>query len=244
MSDSLKIPNLAGVITKADAIKQGLTRYYTGKPCKHGHISERQVANRQCCECLRIANLTDQHKNMVRLSQRKRRQDPALREKERQESRRRMREIYYPHYRADPAMRERAAKMRRDRYYLLKLEQPEKVKAKRRQDYLRSASTPQGVVKARLRARMHTALRAAKCGKASKSLQLLGCTWHELVSHLESRFTGGMSWDNIGAWHIDHIRPCASFDLTDPAQQIQCFHYTNLQPLWAEDNIRKGATHE
>jgi HNH endonuclease. len=52
-----------------------------------------------------------------------------------------------------------------------------------------------------------------------------------------------MSWDNYGrdGWHIDHIRPCASFDLTDPEQQRQCFHYTNLQPLWAADNIRKGA---
>jgi hypothetical protein len=65
----------------------------------------------------------------------------------------------------------------------------------------------------------------------------------QLRQHLEAQFTDGMSWDNYGrdGWHIDHIRPCASFDLTDPEQQRQCFHYTNLQPLWAADNIRKGA---
>jgi hypothetical protein len=53
-----------------------------------------------------------------------------------------------------------------------------------------------------------------------------------------------MSWDNHGkhGWHIDHIRPCASFDFSDPEQQQQCFHYSNLQPLWAGDNLSKGST--
>ncbi len=79
--------------------------------------------------------------------------------------------------------------------------------------------------------------------KAHKTTDLIGCTVDELRQHLEARFTDDMSWDNYGrdGWHIDHIRPCASFDLTDPKQQRQCFHYTNLQPLWAADNIRKGA---
>ena len=62
------------------------------------------------------------------------------------------------------------------------------------------------------------------------------------MAHLEALFQPGMTWDNhaIDGWHIDHIRPCTSFDLTDPEQQRQCFHYTNLQPLWAFDNISKS----
>jgi hypothetical protein len=50
-----------------------------------------------------------------------------------------------------------------------------------------------------------------------------------------------MSWDNYGiaGWHIDHIKPCCTFDLTDLEQQKQCFHYTNLRPLWAKDNLRR-----
>ena len=78
--------------------------------------------------------------------------------------------------------------------------------------------------------------------KSASTMDLTGCTVEELRHHLETRFADGMSWENYGrnGWHIDHIRPCASFDLTDPEQQRQCFHYTNLQPLWAADNIRKG----
>ena len=49
-----------------------------------------------------------------------------------------------------------------------------------------------------------------------------------------------MSWDNYGQWHIDHIRPCSGFNLLDPIEQRVCFHYTNLQPLWAGDNLKKS----
>jgi len=77
--------------------------------------------------------------------------------------------------------------------------------------------------------------------KAEKTMELLGCSVQHVKDHLESQFTEGMTWENQGEWHIDHIRPCASFDLTDPEEQKKCFHWTNLQPLWAQDNLRKGA---
>jgi hypothetical protein len=59
---------------------------------------------------------------------------------------------------------------------------------------------------------------------------------------MESKFLPGMTWDNRGlrGWHIDHIVPCSFFDLANPEQQRKCFHYTNLQPLWAADNLRKS----
>ena len=96
----------------------------------------------------------------------------------------------------------------------------------------------------RLRARMHQALQAQNSYKNSKARELIGCSYQELKQHLQSLFVEGMSWDNFGEWHIDHIRPCASFDLTDPEQQKECFHYTNLQPLWAADNLAKSDTWE
>ena len=51
---------------------------------------------------------------------------------------------------------------------------------------------------------------------------------------------GGMTWENYGEWHLDHMRPCASFNLEDPEEQKKCFHWTNLQPLWAKDNLAKS----
>ena len=90
-----------------------------------------------------------------------------------------------------------------------------------------------------LRARILGAIRAQKAQKESKTEELIGCTYKELKTHLENQFTEGMSWDNHGEWHIDHIIPCAAFDLTKDEEQGRCFHYTNLQPLWAKDNLSK-----
>jgi len=73
---------------------------------------------------------------------------------------------------------------------------------------------------------------------------MLGCNVVELKEHLSRQFRPGMSWDNYGEWHVDHIRPCISFDLSDPKQQLQCFHFSNLQPLWAKENMAKGGKHD
>ena len=79
--------------------------------------------------------------------------------------------------------------------------------------------------------------------KYTSSINLLGDSIPNVIKYLEKQFKPGMTWQNHGrdGWHIDHIIPCASFDLTDPEQQKKCFHYTNLQPLEAIENIKKGA---
>ena len=80
---------------------------------------------------------------------------------------------------------------------------------------------------------------------------LIGCSWEDFCSHIEKQFKPGMSWENHGkiskeskTWNIDHIVPCAAFDMTDPAQQSKCFHFTNLQPLWALENMIKSNKYE
>jgi hypothetical protein len=92
----------------------------------------------------------------------------------------------------------------------------------------------------RLRWRLWSVVRGIK-GYTQKTKDLLGCSLTEFKSHLESLFQAGMSWDNYGEWHIDHIIPCARFDFSSESQQKACFHYTNLQPLWGRDNAAKGA---
>jgi hypothetical protein len=89
-----------------------------------------------------------------------------------------------------------------------------------------------------LRSRLSHALK--RNSKIKHTLEYIGCTLEELKNHLESRFIDGMNWDNYGKWHIDHIRPCARFDLSNPEEQHKCFHFSNLQPLWEKDNLIKG----
>ena len=95
-------------------------------------------------------------------------------------------------------------------------------------------------LKCRLRHRLRMALKGNF--KSGSAVDELGCTTEELKSYLESKFQPGMSWDNwtSDGWHIDHIKPLKSFDLTDKNQLLEACHYTNLQPLWATDNITKS----
>jgi hypothetical protein len=91
----------------------------------------------------------------------------------------------------------------------------------------------------KLRTRIRTALRLNQ--KSESTEKLLGCTISELAVHLQSRFEQGMNWEKFlaGEIHIDHIVPCILFELSLPEEQAECFHFSNLQPLWATDNLRK-----
>ncbi len=106
----------------------------------------------------------------------------------------------------------------------------------------RRASSDLVRMRSNVRSRAKVAIKNGMSKKCTGTNELLGCSWDELKLHLESQFSDGMTWDNYGlhGWHIDHIKPCASFDLTIDSEQKKCFHYTNLQPLWAEDNWKKG----
>jgi hypothetical protein len=92
-----------------------------------------------------------------------------------------------------------------------------------------------------LRNRIKNAIIKNKDLSDIKARELLGCTLEEVRIYIESRFTEGMSWTNYGlkGWHIDHIKPINTFDLSDSEQRKQCFHYTNLRPLWAKDNLKR-----
>jgi DNA-directed RNA polymerase beta subunit len=115
-----------------------------------------------------------------------------------------------------------------------KANETRKIKIKNSVEYL---------ISCRLRSRMNHAIKKVMQKKLSSTSDLLGCSISDLKKHIEHKFLPGMSWENYGfrGWHIDHIKPCASFDLTDPTEQKKCFHYSNLQPLWSFDNWSKGA---
>jgi hypothetical protein len=95
-------------------------------------------------------------------------------------------------------------------------------------------------LKGNLRSRLRQALkRNSKKGSAVKDL---GCTIQELKEYIEVHFEPGMTWDNYGKWHLDHIKPLSMFDLQDETQFKEAVNYMNLQPMWAEENISKGGS--
>jgi len=78
--------------------------------------------------------------------------------------------------------------------------------------------------------------------KKGRAIDELGCSAAEAREHIENQFSEGMTWENWShaGWHIDHKKPLCSFDMLDPEQLKIALHYTNLQPLWSEDNLKKG----
>lgn len=91
-----------------------------------------------------------------------------------------------------------------------------------------------------LRSRLYSAIKIGQ--KCNKTMELVGCDIQILKKHLESKFKIGMNWDNYGkkGWEVDHIIPCSKFNLNDKEQQLICFNYKNLQPLWVMENILKS----
>lgn len=123
-----------------------------------------------------------------------------------------------------------------------KREHHQRGKEKARKRYQeRYRTDPQFRMAVVLRKRIVMALKTRGISKSKSLRELLGCAISDLKAHLEKQFKPGMSWSNHGDWHIDHIKPCAAFDLTHVAEQKACFHYSNLQPLWADENMRKSA---
>jgi hypothetical protein len=119
----------------------------------------------------------------------------------------------------------------------------DKVNTWRRNQYHRNCDNPdekfiQKRIKENLARRMRFILRGTQ--KSQKTCEILGCSPEELKAHLETTFTEGMSWDNYGDWHIDHIVPCAAFNQGDEQERMACWNWRNLRALWGEENMKKS----
>ena len=134
---------------------------------------------------------------------------------------------------------------------LWKKNNPDKVKESYRKNYIKYAkleskksaeqyrNDPIYRLKQLLRKRLRDILRSKKIDKKVHILDIIGCSPIQLKEHLENQFKDGMSWDNQGKWHIDHIIPLSSGKTEEDI--VKLCHHTNLQPLWAIDNIKKGS---
>ena len=132
----------------------------------------------------------------------------------------------------------------------LRTEQPDRYKEwlKHESEYEKNIrrTNPQRRISTILRTKMYVAIRRQQSGQKSfNTIELTGCTVPELIKHIEGQFQPGMTWGNfgrgIGKWSLDHVRPCASYDLTDPEQQKLAFHFSNIQPMWFVENCAKSS---
>ena len=153
----------------------------------------------------------------------------------------RMKEDYAKNKKNDPEYQEKN-KANARRYARINKEAIQDRRRDQKREYMHNKydQDNQYRLKHNARARIRKALKGIQ--KSASTMELIGCSYEELMAYIEARFLPGMSWDNYAydGWHIDHIIPLDSFDLSDPEQLKRAAHYSNLQPLWAEDNLRKS----
>jgi hypothetical protein len=117
---------------------------------------------------------------------------------------------------------------------------PEVKKLINKQRVEKKKTNPQFAIACRLRNRILKALKLVGAVKSKSTMELLGCSFEFLKQHIENQFRDGMCWEDRSSFHIDHIRPLDSFDLTDSELLKAACHWTNLQPLPPLENIRKS----
>ena len=245
------------IITRKEAVEKKLKRYFTGKPCKKGHIANRIVGNHKCVECL----LTPEQKKQIRREAKKEYdQNPknkkrikisaARRFKERSQNSETRPDFLRKRKKYNAENKAQIDKKKNEYYKKNKEEINKKRNIRNRKRYKEEV---QFKIMLNLRTRLGQLVKTDKMSKSKKSLtkfckEVIGTSLDDLINHLENQWyyhpeTGElMTWENNTrkGWHIDHIKPIASFDLTKLDEQKKCFHYTNLQPLWAEENLSKS----
>ena len=148
----------------------------------------------------------------------------------------------YCRYKMTPETKEKIS-LRKKRYYKIN---KEKINERRKNwDRERRATNPVHVLKGNIKNYLNHVLRKEKIAKEERTRGYVGCSFEKLRNHIEKQFKPGMNWENRAEWHIDHITPVSyfvkNFDFTDIKIQKKCFHYTNLKPLWACENLSKGS---
>jgi hypothetical protein len=226
------------IITKQQAIAAGLTTYFTGKPCKYGHVAERFLSG-NCRECKKI-HLNAAYANNEAHRARRKQVAKEWYEQNKDAAKQSMAE-----WRAKNRARKIASDRERHRA------NKDQINAKRRAAWgdedrrkareaqaKRLASNPVFSMAARMRSYLSSSLRYNSWAKHKRTEEVLGCTFVDFKAHIEKQFLSGMSWENRRAWHVDHIVPVSSAKTADELMAL--FHFTNLRPMWARDNIAKG----
>lgn len=229
------------VISRSEAKAKGLLRYFTGKPCKHGHVSERRVINLCCMQCDIERQKKYREKDKERVLERQRSSRAAnieaarARENAYNKQNREKRRAYSREYR------------KKNKEYFLAYNQEYYRRNKRaildsNNEYNRTRrkTDPGFRMMESMRKMLARVMERRDTALPGRTESIVGYTRNELVAHLESQFLEGMSWSNYGEWHIDHVIPIDHFIKSGESDPAVINALENLQPLWAQDNLSKG----
>jgi len=206
------------IISRQDAIALGFVTYFTGKPCKHGHIAERYAGKGYCIGC-DIAHRETNRENLAEYNKAYRANN--------KEAMSEQRKAYYTN--------NKEAILRNNKTYRATHKE-----IRTKLDKQRRQTDIQYWLSINLRNRLSQAVKNNQ--KSGSAVRDLGCSIEFLKQYLEAQFLEEMAWENRGkVWHIDHIEPLCSFNLTDREQFLIACHYTNLRPLFGPDNLKKSA---
>lgn len=222
------------IVSRADAKAHGIRKYFTAIRCRRGHASERSTATGHCLACERERSArreqSAEYREKRSAAAKKRRAQPGYieAEKERYLSQA-VQERVRAYRRSEPVKRKRRAYAK-----------SAKGRAALSERSKRFRSTPYGAAKSAARDMVSRALARAGKEKSDRTHEILGYSPNDLARHIESLFAPGMTWENRRKWHIDHIRPLSSFDLStiEGVRNANSLH--NLRPIWAKKNLKKS----
>ena len=202
-----------------EALNKESMFYFTGEFCSNGHLCRKFTKQRLCEQCNRDFKIKDYAASKEDGRYKIQLEKQLIKDKERRKN----------DYEWRIKQNQRAKKWAsKNREHLA--------------EYMRTQrnGNPQYLIRDRIQSRLNTMLKSRGSKKSDTLENYCGCSVEMLVIHIESQFKEGKTWENKGEWEIDHIKPCALFDLTDDVQAKECFNWSNLQPLWTEENRRKS----
>lgn len=238
------------VITKKQAQLEGIKYYYTGIPCINGHLSERKTIDGNCVLCAKEYREKNKEKakeeiikyriiNKERIKQT--RKEYNLKHKDSNKEYREKNKIHRAELKKSYKKINKEHIKEKDRIYRQK--NREKINAYARKyhnNLLHTDSTYR--LKCNIHSLICTSFKRNGFSKKGNTEKILGCTYEEFIKHIEKQFLKGMTWENKSLWHIDHVVPISSANTE--SEVIELNHFTNLRPLWAEENRHKSAKME